>query len=443
MADFDVIVIGTGAAGQTAAVELVHGARRVAIVDRREYGGTCALRGCEPKKVLVAAAEVVARAAGQRGKGLSGEVHLDWPALMAFKRTFTDPVPQGVEAYLKQAGIETLHGEARFTGPTTLAVDGVAHTAADVVVATGSRPAPLGFEGEELVASSEEFLAAETLPSRIVFIGGGYISMELAHVAAAAGSKVSICHRGAVVLKGFDPDLAAMLTESYRAGGIDVRTHVGVRAVRREAEALVIELEDGSRLPADMVVHGAGRVPDLAALDLDAGGVDFGARGIDVDGHLRSVSNQRVWAIGDAAGRGLPLTPVGTVQGRVAARNILGGDAVFDPVVTPSIAFTAPPLAMVGLTEEQAAEHGLQVEGRLVDSTEWATSRRVGARVAGARVLVDAASGRIAGAHLLGHHADEVINIFAVAMTAGMTAADLKAVPWGYPTGGWDIVYLI
>lgn len=111
--------------------------------------------------------------------------------------------------------------------------------------------------------------------------------------------------------------------------------------------------------------------------------------------------------------------------------------------MTPSIVFSDPPLAMVGLTEEQAAECGLEVEGRLIDSTAWASSRRVGARVSGAKVLVERESGRIVGAHLLGHHADEVINIFAVAMTAGMTAADLKAMPWAYPTGGWDIVYLL
>jgi glutathione reductase (NADPH) len=443
MSDFDVIVIGTGVAGQTAAEELARGGKRVAIIDRREYGGTCTLRGCEPKKVLVNAAEVVERAGAQAGNGPSGDLRLDWPALIAFKRSFTDSAPQSIEDYLKEAGVETLHGEARFTGPASLQVDGIAHSAEHVVVATGARPMPLGIEGEELVSTSEDFMAAETLGERIVFIGGGYIAMEFAHVAAAAGAAVTICHRGAGVLKGFDTDLAAMLADSYRRAGIDVRVEAPVQAVVKEAAALAVVLKDGTRLPADMVVHGAGRVPDLDALDLVAAGVAFGRRGIDVDERLRSTSNSRVWAIGDAAGRGRPLTPVGIAQGRIAASDILGRKAAFDPAVTPSVAFTDPPLAMVGLTEEQASERGLEVEGRLIDSTAWASSRRVGAHVAGAKVLVEPASGRIVGAHLLGHHAEEVINVFAVAMAAGMTAADLKAMPWAYPTGGWEIVYLL
>ena len=443
MSDFDVIVVGTGVAGQTAAEALAGGGKRVAIVDRREYGGTCTLRGCEPKKVLVSAAEVVERARAQAGHGPAGDLHLDWPALIAFKRTFTDPVPQSIEDYLKSVGVETLHGEARFTGPSALDVDGAAHAAEQIVVAAGAEPMPLGIEGEALVLTSEDFMAAETLGRRVVFIGGGYISMEFAHVAAAAGAAVTVCHRGAHVLGGFDADLAGMLADSYRKAGIDVRTNAPVQAVVQEAGALAVVLQDGTRLPADMVVHGAGRVPDLDALDLDAAGVAFGRRGIEVDQHLRSVSNPRVWAAGDAAARGLPLTPVGTIEGRVLARNILGEESAYAPAVTPSVVFSDPPLASVGLTEEQAAEQGLDVQASLVDRTQWASSRRVGDRVAGAKVLVDKGTQRIVGAHLLGHHADEVINVFATAMVAGLTAADLKAMPWAYPTGGWEIGYLI
>lgn len=443
MSDFDVIVIGTGVTGQTVAAELAAAGRRVAAVDRREYGGTCALRGCEPKKVLVTAAEVVERARSQQGNGPAGDVRLDWPALIAFKRTFTDPAPQGIEAYLRGAGVETLHGEARFTGPASLSVGDAGYTADHVVVATGSRPMPLGIEGEDLVLTSEDFMAAEQLGERVVLIGGGYISMEFAHVAAAAGASVTVCHRGVHVLAGFDPDLADMLVDGYRSSGIDVRTEAPVRAVVRDGTALAVELEDGTRIAADIVVHGAGRAPDLEALDLVAAGVAFGRRGIDVDQTLRSVSNPRVWAAGDAAGRGLPLTPVGIAQGRVVVRNILGERAEFDPAVTPSVVFSDPPLASVGLTEAQAADRGLDVRGSLVDRTEWAASRRVGDRVSGGRVLVDKGSDRIVGAHLLGQSAEEVINVFALAMTAGLTATELKAVPWAYPTAGWEIVYLV
>jgi glutathione reductase (NADPH) len=443
MRDFDVVVIGTGVTGQTVAAELAAAGRRVAVADRREYGGTCALRGCEPKKVLVTAAEVVERVRAQQGNGPAGAVRLDWPALIAFKRRFTDPASEGIEASLKDAGVEALHGQARFTGAASLRVGDDDYTADHVVVAAGSRPVPLGIEGEELVLTSEDFMAAEQLGERVVLIGGGYISMEFAHVAAAAGAKVTVGHRGAHVLAGFDPDLADMLVAGYRASGIDVRTQAPVSAVVRDGTALAVEFGDGSRVAADMVVHGAGRMPDLEALDLAAAGVVFGRRGLEVDQMLRSVSNPRVWAAGDAAHRGLPLTPVGIAQGRVVARNILGEHTEFDPVVTPSVVFSDPPLASVGLTEAQAADQGLDVRGSLVDRTEWAASLRVGDRVSGAKVLVDRSSDRIVGAHLLGHNAEEVVNVLALAMTAGVTAAELKAVPWAYPTAGWEIVYLV
>ena len=443
MSEFDVIIIGTGAAGQTVAAELAGAGKRVAIVDEREYGGTCALRGCEPKKVLVAAAEVVERAAGQRGNGVVGDVGLDWPALVAFKRTFTDPVPRGVEDYLNGLGIETLHGRARLAGPATVAVGDDGHTAEHIVIAAGARPRPLGIPGEDLVLTSEQFMAAERLGRRVVFLGGGFVSMEFAHVAAAAGAEVAVVHRSAHVLKEFDSDLSDLLVGAYRAAGIDVRLNAPVEAVERDGDALAVVLGGGERVPADVVVHGAGRVPDLDGLDLAAGGVSTGRHGVEVDEHLRSVSNPRVWAVGDAASRGSPLTPVATIQGGIAAANILGGDRVFDPAVTPSVAFTDPPLAAVGLSETQAAAQGLDVSGGIIDSSGWASSRRVGARVSGAKVLVDKATGRIAGAHLLGHHAEDVINVFAVAMTAGLTVTDLMALPWAYPTAEWEIRYLV
>ncbi len=444
MTDFDVIVIGTGVAGQTAAEELAAAGRRVAAVDRREFGGTCLLRGCEAKKVLFTAAEVVERAAAQKRGGLNGHLSIDWPALIAFKREFTDPAPAGVEGAIKGAGAEALHGEARFVGPDAVSIAGNRHSAERIVIATGARPVPLGIRGEDLVLTSEGFLAAEQLGARIVFIGGGYISLEFAHIAAAAGAEVTVCHRGSQVLRGFDPDLAAMLADGYRQAGIDVRTDAPVDAVEKAGDGLAVVLKSGERLGCDMVVHGAGRVPDLEALDLEAGGVRFGKRGVEVDDHLRSITNAQVWAAGDGAARGLPLTPVGIAQARVIVRAILGeADAVYDPAFVPSVVFSDPPLASIGLTESQAAERGVEVTADLFDTTSWAPSRRVGARVSGAKVLVEQGTGKLVGAHLLGHNADEVINVFAAAMAGGLTARDLKSMPWAYPTGAWDIGYLV
>ncbi len=444
MTSFDAIVIGTGVTGQTVAAGLARGGLRVAVADRREFGGTCLLRGCEAKKVLYSAAEVVERAADQRGNGIEGSLRLDWPALLAFKRTFTDPAPAGVEASLTDVGAVALHGEARFVGAATLAIGGESYEAGHIVIATGARPVPLGIPGEELVVTSERFLAAEQIGARIVFIGGGYISFEFAHIASAAGAAVTICNRGPRPLVGFDPDLVALLVAAYASRGIEVLTSAAVAAVERSGDALAVMLADGRRLPADMVVHGAGRVPDLDALDLPAAGVRFGPLGIEVDGSLRSTTNPRVWAAGDAAARGLPLTPVGVSQGHVLAGNILGSrDTVFDPGAIPSVVFSHPPLAAIGLTERGAGEEERTVTVRLHDQTPWASARRVGARAAGAKVLVEESSDRVVGAHLLGEHADEMINVFAAAMAGGLTAAQLRGLIWAYPTGGWEIVHLL
>lgn len=287
-------------------------------------------------------------------------------------------------------------------------------------------------------------MSATALGDRVVFVGGGYISAEFAHVAAAAGAHVTICHRGPRILAGFDPDLVEMLTGAYRHAGIHVLTNARVAAVDEQGDGSVVRLEDGRLLDADMVVHGAGRLADLAALDLAVAGVTHSRHGVEVDEHLRSVGNPKVWAAGDAAERGLPLTPVGVFQGRVVARGLRGDDtAVFDLGAVPSVVFSNPPLAAIGLSERDAAEQGLDVDVRFHDRSSWASSRRAGSRVAAAKVLVERGSDVIVGAHLLGPHADEMINVFAAAMAGRLTAARLRSMIWAYPTSGWEIVHLL
>lgn len=443
MERFDVIVIGTGSAGQTAASELASAGRSVAITDSREYGGTCALRGCEPKKTLYVATEVVERSRNQAGKGVEGELRIDWPSLMAFKRSFTEPVPERIEEWLSGSGVTLLHGRARFDGADVLEIGGVPYSADRIIVATGAIPRPLDIPGEEHVVDSEEFMAAERIGRRVVFVGGGYVSFEFAHIAASAGAQVTILHRGSRVLEAFDPDLAGMLASAYRDAGIDVVTDAAVTEVRSDGDALTVICEHGLRVPADTVVHGAGRVPAVSELGLDTAGVAYGARGIEVDSRMRSVSNGRVYAVGDASSAGAPLTPVAIAQARVAAADILEpGSAEFAPPVTPSVVFSDPVLASVGMTVGQAEEQGIEVDVRLTDTSDWAASRRLGLRVSGAKTLVERRSGKVVGAHLLGHAAGDVINVFAAALACGQTVADLKRAIWAYPTGASEIPYL-
>ncbi|MHB1136818.1 MAG: dihydrolipoyl dehydrogenase family protein [Coriobacteriia bacterium] len=444
MERFDVMVIGTGVAGQRAAGELAAAGKSVAVTDAREYGGTCALRGCEPKKVLFTAAEVVERARSHAGRGPEGSLRLDWPSLIAFKRTFTDDVPGRVEESLSGSGVVLLHGAARFVSPDAIDVGGVVYSADRFIIATGAIPRPLGIPGEEHVLDSEGFMAVELLGEHVVFIGGGYVSFEFAHIAAAAGAKVTILHRGPRVLEMFDADLVEMLVGAYRRAGVDVLVDAAVTEVRDDGGALTVICEGGPRVTAGMVVHGAGRVPAISDLGLEAAGVTHGRRGIEVDTRMRSIGNEQVYAVGDAAAVGAPLTPVAIAQARAAVADILepGSGEFIDPV-TPSVVFSDPTLASVGMTPEQAAQHGIEVEVKLTDTSAWASSRRIGQQVSGARIVIERDSGRIVGAHLLGHAADEVINVFALAIACGQTAASLKRALWAYPTGASEIPYLL
>lgn len=444
MADFDLLIIGSGVAGRTAADEAVAAGMRVAIAERREFGGTCPLRGCEPKKLMFAVAETVARARDARTLGASGHLTLDWGALQAFKRTMTDTEPERLAAYYRDAGVTLLHGDARFVSAGEVRVGEVTHRAANVLVATGAAPAPLGVPGEGLIIDSETFMALESLPGRVVFLGGGYISFEFAAMAAVTGAEVTIVHRGATPLRGFDPDVVAMLVSQYEASGIPVRLNAAVAEVRRDGDALAVVLADGDELSCDLVVHGAGRVPNLAGLCLEAAGVTCHGHGVAVDDAMRNPGNARVFAAGDAAACGLPLTPVGVAQARVAVRAMNGdGYARFDPSATPSVCFSYPPLAAVGLTERDAADAGLDATAKLTDTSAWWSSKRVGLDHTGAKIVVERATGRILGATLLGHGAEEVVNIFALAIDQGLTADELRRPLWGYPTASSEIVYLL
>ncbi|MDY0341576.1 MAG: NAD(P)/FAD-dependent oxidoreductase [Coriobacteriia bacterium] len=444
MERFDVIVIGAGVAGQTAASELAGAGKSVAVTDVREYGGTCALRGCEPKKVLFTAAEVVERSQSQAGNGLEGVLDIDWSSLLAFKRTFTDDVPTNIEAWLSGSGVTLLHGAASFTAPDVVEIGGVSYTADRFIIATGAVPRSLHIPGEEYVLDSEDFMAAEGLGEHIVFIGGGYVSFEFAHIAVAAGAQVTILHRGPRVLEAFDPELAGMLVSGYRAAGVDVLTDTAVTEIRAEDGTFTVVCDQGREVSAEMVVHGAGRVPAISGLGLDAAGIAYGGRGIEVDGRMRTVGNERVYAVGDTAAAGAPLTPVAIAQARAVVSDMLepGFDGFVTPV-TPSVVFSDPIMASVGMTVDQATAQGIEVDVKFTDSSGWASSRRIGQRVSGARILVERGSDRIVGAHLLGHAAGDVINVFALAIASGQTASALKRLIWAYPTGASEIPYML
>ena len=447
--EYDVVVIGTGVAGSEIARHGRDAGMRVAITDYRDYGGTCALRGCVPKWVLAGAAGAVARVRDLQGNGVSGEVSVDWPGLVAFERSFTDPVPRRKEEDFRDAGIHTYHGSARFTGPDRVMVGGDTLTARYIVIAAGARPRPLDVRGADLVTPSDDFFSLDALPERIVFIGGGYISFEFAHVTARAGSSPVILQRSGRVLRGFDPDIVDRLVRASGEIGIDVRVNMPLLAVEKTGGGLSVRAGTAGEeetFAADMVVHGAGRIPALDGLDLAVGGVETDRRGIRVNDHLQSVSNPAVYVAGDANPNHPQLMPVAAKDAHIVVDNILGGTTrTADYSVVPSAVFTNPPIASVGLTEEAAKEKGIPCIVNAGDLSGRFTNRGIGERHVGYKLLIESDSRRILGAHLIGRHAEEVINIFALAIRHGLTVDDLAldAIPWAYPSHAYDITHMI
>ncbi|MDE2166315.1 MAG: NAD(P)/FAD-dependent oxidoreductase [Alphaproteobacteria bacterium] len=441
--NYDLAIIGTGTAAIVAGMRVRSAGWSVAVVDFRPFGGTCALRGCDPKKMMIGGADAADHAWRMKGHGVEGTTHLEWPGLLAFKRSFTDPVPKKHEQLYAEKGIDTFHGRARFTGPKSLDIEGRALEAGHILIAVGAEPMRLGIPGEEHLIDNEGFLEIETLSKRIVLVGGGYIAAEFSHIAARAGAKVTILQHGERMLKHFDPDLVGWLMDKFRGLGIDVRTEAKVTSVEKTENGYRVtarETNGEMSVDADLVVHAAGRKPALTDLDLDSGGVKHEDGRLILNEHLQSVSNPAVYAAGDAAQMGPPLTPVSSHDAKVVAANLLEGNKHkpnYEGV--PSVAFTIPPIAAVGLTEAEAQRKRLKFRMKSERTESWFTARQAAEKVYGFKVLVEDETDLVLGAHVVGPHAEEVINLFALAIRHGLTAEQLKTTMFAYPTGASDI----
>lgn len=445
--DFDLAIIGTGTAAQTATARVASAGWRVAVIDEKPFGGTCALRGCDPKKVLVAGAEAVEASLRMRGNGIAGEVRIDWSKLIAFKRRFTDPIPETHERRYRDEGIATFHGSARFTGPSSLSAAGEDLSARHILLTSGAEPVRLGIPGEEHLVTSEAFMALESLPRRIVLVGGGYIAAEFSHIAARAGAGVTIFQRGPRMLNRFEPELVGWLMDAFARIGVEVRTDSVVTGIEKAGSAYVVHAERKGRreaVEADLIVHAAGRAPSLDRLDLGTGGVAVDKGRLKLNEFLQSVSNPAVYAAGDAAQAGPPLTPVSIHDAEVATANMIDGNTRKPEYRgVPSVAFSLPPIARVGMSEAEAKESGFRFRVKSERASDWYTARRVNEDVYGYKTLVDEGTGRILGAHLVGPHADETINLFALAIRNDLTADDFKSTTFAYPTGASDVGHML
>ena len=440
--DFDLFVIGGGSAGvRCARIAAGHGAR-VAVAEARFWGGTCVNVGCVPKKFLVMAAEYGGGFADAAGFGWQTEVtgH-DWAALIAAKDKEVGRLTGIYHRLLTQAGATIFDGYARFKDAHAVEVNGQIVSAERIVIATGGRPTGLDIPGAELAIVSDDALALGARPGRIAVVGSGYIAVEFAGIFAGLGAETHLIYRQPLPLRGFDDDMRAGLAEALEANGVALHPAVVPVKIERRGDAKALSLSDGRVLEVDEVFFATGRAPNVAGLNLAAAGVALGAKGEVLVNERYETSVPHIYALGDVTDQ-FNLTPVATAQGHALADTLFGGrprGVSLDNI--PTAVFSIPPIATVGLSEAQAVARG-ETRIFLTKFTPMRHALSGRGRKTLMKLVVDARTDRVLGAHMLGEDAPEIIQGLAVAITAGATKADFDRTIGIHPTAAEEFVTL-
>ncbi|MFO7714454.1 dihydrolipoyl dehydrogenase family protein [Desulfosarcina sp.] len=449
---YDALVIGSGTAGQTAAYELNRSGLSVGMVEHSQRpGGTCALSGCQAKKWFYEGAETVARSRHLSGIGIAVPALANWLALRDAKNRFTAKVPDNTVNGLKKAGIDFIRGRGRFTDRNSISAGDQRLSARFIVVATGAVPMGLPIDGARLMATSTEFMELDRLPPRIIFIGGGFISFEFAHFAVRLGPPQTHCtilEAGPRPLGPFDQEMVGLLTEASAPEGIDIHCGMDITNIEKTGRAFTVTTKDGRQFEADLVVHGAGREPDIRDLDLDTAGIKSTRQGIAVNAKM-ATTNPYVYAVGDCAAT-VQLARVADAEAQVAAAEIISRvtgnrhDASMDYSAVPSVLFTYPQYGMVGATEDALKEEGAVYKKSVGKNLAWPTYQRVGMQSAAYKIL-SGKDGMLLGAHVLSDCATGLINTFTLAMVNRISVDDLyhQSIMTPYPSRESDIIYML
>jgi glutathione reductase (NADPH) len=446
--DFDLFVIGAGSGGVRAARMAAQTGARVAVAEAAELGGTCVNVGCIPKKLYSYAAgyaESFEEAAGYGWK-LPEAPQFDWAHLKAQRAKEITRLNGIYASLLKNAGVTLVTGWAQLADPHTVEVDGKRYTARHLLVANGGTPFVPNIQGREHVVTSDAMFDLDPFPKRLLVVGGGYIACEFASIFNGLGSKVTQLHRRAHLLTGFDDDVRQFLANEMGKAGVDVRLNCEVASVTRGtggtggADVLTVTLSRGQQIEADTVLFATGRVPNTQGLGLEAAGVKLDERGaIAVDAHYRS-SVPSIYAVGDVSTR-VQLTPVALAEAMVVVDELFGkGKRRLDYEFIPTAVFTHPNIGTCGYTELDARAKFGDVT---VFSSEFKSLRHT---LSGRsertfmKLVVDKATDRVVGLHMVGADAGEVVQGFAVAMRAGATKAIFDSTVGIHPTAAEEFV---
>ena len=440
--DFDLFVIGGGSAGvRCARIAAGYGAN-VGIAEERFWGGTCVNIGCVPKKLLVQAGEYGAWAEDAAGFGwdIRKGAH-DWAKLIAAKDKEIERLESIYRKLLANAGAEVFDTRAVFLDPHTLDVGGKRVTARRIVIATGGHPERPVIPGAELGIVSDDAFYLREMPRRIAIVGSGYIAVEFAGIFRALGAETHLIYRQPLPLRGFDHDLREALAEALDVQGVVQHPNSRPLSVAQDGTSRILTYADGDTLAVDTVFFATGRRPNTARLGLEQAGVTVNDRGaVIVDQHL-ATTQPHIFAMGDATDR-INLTPVATAEGHALADSLFGGrPRRISLENVPSAVFSTPPIATVGLSEEQAAARGA-VDIYLTRFTPMRHTLTGRSRRALVKLVVDQTTQRVLGVHMLGEDAPEIMQGMAIAVVMGATKADFDRTIGIHPTAAEEFVTL-
>ncbi|MGD2171146.1 MAG: glutathione-disulfide reductase [Gammaproteobacteria bacterium] len=445
--NYDLIVIGGGSGGLAVAETAARLGKRVALIEKSKVGGTCVNNGCVPKKIMWYAANLAHAVDDARGFGIEAwRGKTDWSRLVDGREAYIDNIRDYWNGYVDDSGIDRIAGRGRFVDANTVAAGNSLYSAPHIVIATGSEPIVPPVPGAELGITSDGFFEMAEQPSRAAVIGGGYIGVELSGVLRALGSEVSLFAMEDRLLEQFDPMIGEVLAGEMQRQGIDLRTGCQVGALAKGAHGIRLESVDGNATgDYDTVIWAVGRRANSANLNLEAAGLDTSAGGyIDVD-EYENTAVEGIYAIGDITGK-TALTPVAIAAGRKLGSRLFGDnpDLRVDYRDIPSVVFSHPPVGAVGLTEDEArkqhGDSGVTVYRSSFTPMRYALSAKGG--ITAIKLVCIGAEERVAGIHLVGDGADEILQGFAVAVKMGATKADFDNTVAIHPTSAEELVTL-
>lgn len=436
---YDVIFIGSGHAAWHGAMTLAQAGKKVALVEANKVAGTCTNYGCNAKILLDGPAEIMHHLEHYHGIGINETPAIVWPELMAYKHTVIDPLSDGLAKMLSVNGIEIIAGKAEFIDANTISVQETTYQADKFVIATGQKPAKLPITGAELTHDSTDFLDLPTMPASMVFIGAGYIAMEFAAIAQAAGSKVTLIEYGPSALNGFDADHSAQVVAKMQARGIEFIFNNAVASVSQVGDEYLVTTAQGKTVQAAYVMDTTGRVANIDGLGLDTIGVATNRQGVIVDEHLQTnVAN--IYASGDVIAKTIPrLTPTATFESNYVASVLLGNQAPISYPAIPTVAFTLPRVAQIGMLPADADANGATVHvipyGKMMRFQAQNDTDAV--------IKIVVKDHRLVGAALLGDFAPEVVNALVPVINDGYDAQKIAANIYAFPTHTGTVLPLI